>query len=178
MSTPEKDINSAKVSDRPKNEMFTPTQIISPQTTFQKIFTPILLFVSPFIKDTRYIAASDCSQRFSNIGTSSNGNICLSGAGNDFIFKGKYIDEVIPCLRKSTSQQHVVFSAIEGVDAVLRFLTKKPLPETPKPELFTAIRIGGSYQCLVFLDVNFEKSAQKLAEAKNRSNYVHNRQFS
>lgn len=175
MNTPEKDLNSEKVSEGQIETIEVPTY---PQTTFQKILVPAFLVVSPFLKNTRYIAANDCSQRFSNLGTSSNGKVCLSGTGSDFIFKGKYIDEIKPCLREPLPQQHFVFSAIKSIDTALRLWTKKPLPEELKPELFTAIRIGGSYQCLVFLDVNFEDAVQKLSEAKRRSNQVHNWEFS
>ncbi|MGM7935657.1 hypothetical protein [Yersinia enterocolitica] len=175
MSTPENDLNSAKVSEGQIETIEVP---IYPQTTFQKILVPMFLVASPFLKDTRYIAANDCSQRFSNLVTSSKGKVRLRGTGNDFIFKGKYIDEIRPCLREPKSQQHVVFSAIKSIDVALRLWTKKPLPEEPKPELFTAIRIGGSYQCLVFLDVSFEDAVQKLSEAKRRSNQVHRWKFS
>ena len=127
------------------------------------VFVSLVTAIAPFLPDPN-ISSEKCSQKFLTLGTSAKGQVCLSGTGQDFVFNARYITEVIPCL-ESRVQKHPVVSTIEAVGDVTRYWLKKTPVKKAIPELYTAIKIAGKYNCTVFVKQNFEAASAKLSKA-------------
>lgn len=140
------------------------------------VIATLVLAAAPFVPASGITSAS-CSQKFLTLGISDKGQVCLSGSGHDFIFNAKYIKKIIPCVESHPPRQHYIFSAIEAVGAVASYWAKKPWPEKPKPTQYTAIKIGGKYQCTVFVEVEYEAALKKLAKAIHTAQLFHEREF-
>lgn len=140
------------------------------------VLATLALATAPFVPASG-ITSDSCSQKFLTLGISDKGQVCLSGSGQDFIFNAKYIKEIIACVRSYPPKQHYIFSAIEAIGAVSAYWANKPGPEKPKPTQYTAIKIGGKYQCTVFVEVEYEAALKKLGKAIHNAQLCHEIEF-
>lgn len=140
------------------------------------VLATLVRAVVPFLPASG-IASDSCNQKFLTLGISDKGQVCLSGSGHDFIFNAKYIKDIMPCVESHPPKQHYIFSAIEAVGSVSSYWAKKPWPEKPKPTHYTAIKIGGKYQCTVFVEVEYEAALKKLGKAIHTAQLCHEREF-
>lgn len=172
MTDPDKTHNGINDTADKQTETISFENIKSPNP----VITTLELAIAPFLSKSG-ITADSCEQKFQTLGISRTGKVCLGGAGQDFIFNGKYIIEVLPCVEAHPTPQHFLVSAIEALGAVTDYWINKTIPKRPESPLYTAIKIGGKYNCMVFVKEDFKSASAKLSVAKRDAQNLHDKEF-
>ncbi|MEQ9995623.1 hypothetical protein [Pectobacterium versatile] len=122
------------------------------------------------LKKNVELTSSQCSQRFQDLETSTKGLIKLknNNNGRDFTFFGSEVIDVLPCFIPEPRND------FEIIGDIFRLFSGESRPER---DVFTAIKIGGRYNELIFVNVLFDIAYKKIHNAIDISKKISSRKF-
>ncbi|MDX6042781.1 hypothetical protein [Scandinavium lactucae] len=117
-----------------------------------------------------------CNQHFSTFKTSDKGLIKLIRTnGDDFVFHASYISEVLPCYEFEKPLAHPFRSGVQILLDTISDTLSRFNSDGASKTVYTAIRLSGKYEGLIYIAEEYESSLQKIKEAISVSQSIYDK---